>query len=240
MPVNRTLALGSVSIKSIKEDERVIEGIASTPSVDRVGDIVEPAGAVFKLPLPLMLDHDHRLVVGKVEWAEVTKAGIRFRARIAKIVDPGAAKDLVDMAWAFVKASLRDCVSIGFRPIEHARIEGGGVRFISWEWYELSLVGVPANAEALITGRKSALGARQQLARAGSTGQPRVVRLGPAACIRGQIAVAADRRAAARARLGIPNPVVNLSAEHMVEGMLAIERQHRRGASRKLGRVVKL
>jgi hypothetical protein len=39
-------------IKAVNDEEGVIEGIASTPTTDRMGDIVEPKGAEFKLPLP--------------------------------------------------------------------------------------------------------------------------------------------------------------------------------------------
>jgi HK97 family phage major capsid protein len=47
-------------------------------------------------------------------------------------------------------------VSIGFRSLEHAYIEGtGGIRFIATEILELSLVTVPANASATIQSIKS-------------------------------------------------------------------------------------
>ena len=46
-------------------------------------------------------------------------------------------------------------LSIGFRPIEYAYIDEGGVRFTKWEWYELSVVTVPANAEGTIQTVKS-------------------------------------------------------------------------------------
>jgi hypothetical protein len=71
-----------IVLKSIGEDLREFEGIASTPSVDRVGDIVDPMGAKFDLPLPLLLDHEHSQQVGHVVAARQTSAGIRFTARI--------------------------------------------------------------------------------------------------------------------------------------------------------------
>jgi hypothetical protein len=144
-----------LSIKTISEDERVIEGIATTPRADRMGDIVESNGAEFSLPIPFLLDHNHTEAVGEVELAQVTSTGIRFRARIKKIPEPGHAKDLVDRAWQLIKNGLRRFVSIGFRPIEFERLASGGLRFTAWEWLELSAVTVPAQPDAAITGMKA-------------------------------------------------------------------------------------
>jgi hypothetical protein len=149
-------AFSSVTIKNVSEDRREFEGWASTPTTDRQNDQLMPEGARFELPLPFLLDHDHEKVVGEVYRAEASKAGIRFWARIRKIAEPGAAKDLVDYAWALIKNKLRPVVSVGFRPLEYEHLEGGGLRFLTWEWYELSGVGVAAQPEAKITATKTA------------------------------------------------------------------------------------
>lgn len=148
--MNRAFSL--INVKSFDEDERVIEGIATTPACDRVGDCVISEGAVFNLPLPLLLDHNAEKAVGHVESARVTSKGIAFKARIAKIDEPGPVKDLVDSAWQMVRHKLRAAVSIGFRALPNGaeRMQDGGVKFTSWEWLELSLCVVPANSEALI------------------------------------------------------------------------------------------
>ena len=152
-----TRAYSVLEIKSIDEEHRVIEGIASTPKTDRMGDIVESMGARFALPLPLLLDHNSREQVGHVEFAKPTKNGIPFRARVQRIDEPGQAKDLVDKAWHFAKYGLRKFVSIGFRALEDGveRMAEGGYRFTSWEWLELSLVSIPAQPEAVINQLKS-------------------------------------------------------------------------------------
>lgn len=148
--MNRAFSL--IDVKSFDEDERVIEGIATTPACDRVGDCVISEGAVFNLPIPLLLDHNAEKAVGHVESARVTSKGISFKARIAKIDEPGPLKDLVDSAWQMVRHKLRAAVSIGFRALPNGaeRMQDGGVKFTSWEWLELSLCVVPANSEALI------------------------------------------------------------------------------------------
>ena len=148
-------AYSVLTVKAVDDADRVIEGIASTPAPDRVGDIVESQGAEFKLPLPLLWQHQHDKPVGHVEFAKPTKDGIPFRARLANIADAGPLKDLVDTAWQAVKAQLVRGVSIGFRAKEYAFMDDGGIRFSKWEWLELSLVTIPANAEATIDRIKS-------------------------------------------------------------------------------------
>jgi hypothetical protein len=142
-------AVGFLQLKAIDNDRRLIEGWATRPETDRVGDIVESRGAQFKLPLPLLLDHVHSDAVGEVFDATVTDAGIRFKAKIAQIAEPGSLKDLCDTAWQAAKAGLRKAVSIGFRPLETEPI-ASGIRFKRWEWYELSMVSVPCLATATI------------------------------------------------------------------------------------------
>ena len=46
-------------------------------------------------------------------------------------------------------------MSIGFSAIEHAFIDNGGIHFTQWDWYELSVVTVPANVDASIQTIKS-------------------------------------------------------------------------------------
>lgn len=148
-------AFVAFEIKALDEDARTIEGWATTPDVDRMGDIVMPKGAEYELPIPFLLDHDHSQVVGEVERVEVTDKGIRFWASIKKIAEEGEAKSLCDKAWSYIKNGLRKAVSIGFRPLDFDVLPSGGLKFTSWEWYELSAVGIPAQANARITGAKS-------------------------------------------------------------------------------------
>jgi HK97 family phage prohead protease len=146
--MNRAYSL--LQIKAVDDESRVITGIATTPEPDRVGDIVEPLGAKFKNPLPLLWQHRHDSPVGEAVFGKPTKAGIPFTATLPKLEEPGPLKDQVDMAWQAVKAKLVRGVSIGFRALEYAYMDAGGVRFTETEILELSLVTVPANASATI------------------------------------------------------------------------------------------
>lgn len=152
-------AFSVINIKKIDEDKRIIEGIATTPAPDRMGDIVEPLGAKFKLPMPLLWQHDSRKPIGQVTWAKATKSGIKFRAKVASLEAPGPLKDRLDEAWQSVKLSLVRAVSIGFKTLEASIMrETGGIHFLEWEWFELSLVTLPANEEATIDRIKAAFG----------------------------------------------------------------------------------
>lgn len=150
---NRAYSL--LSVKAIDDDKRIIEGIASTPSPDRMGDIVNPMGAKFKLPIPFLWQHNHDQPIGHVISAKATKQGIWFRAQIAKTDEPGKLKELLDFAWQSIKLKLVAAVSIGFRPVKYSYLDDGGLEFDEWEWFELSAVTVPAQAEATIDAVKS-------------------------------------------------------------------------------------
>ncbi len=139
-------------VKAVDDDAGIIEGIASTPSTDRMGDIVEPKGATFKLPLPLLWQHNAREPLGHVISAKVTDAGIAIRAQIMRGVLPE-----IDRAWTLIKAGLVRGLSIGFRATEEPEpIKGTwGLKFTKWEWLELSAVTIPANSDATIQTIKS-------------------------------------------------------------------------------------
>lgn len=152
-------AYSLLTIKRVDEDDdkREIVGIATTPSADRVGDIVEPKGAEFALPIPLLWQHDSRQPIGHVTEAKVTDAGIEVRAKMVAVSEPGKLKDRLDEAWQSIKSGLVRGLSIGFRPMESARIgDTWAQRYLKWEWLELSAVTVPANMDASITAIKSA------------------------------------------------------------------------------------
>ena len=69
-------------------------------------DIVEPMGAKFALPMPLLWQHRADEPVGMVEFAQPTKEGIPFRARLAQIDEPGELKSLIDKAWQAVRGKI--------------------------------------------------------------------------------------------------------------------------------------
>lgn len=148
----------TINIKAVEDatGKRTFRGVASTPSTDRMGDVVEPKGAKFKLPIPLLWQHNAREPIGWVTAARITTSGIEVDGEVASVEEDGTLKDRLTEAWQMIKARLVRGLSIGFNTIESARIDGTyGVHFLSWEWLELSCVTIPANQDASITSIKS-------------------------------------------------------------------------------------
>jgi len=149
-------AYGFLHVKAVDDDQRVIRGTASTPEPDRMGDVIEPLGITFKNPVPLLLYHDTRKPVGQVKFKKPTAEGLDFEATLPQLAEPGTVRDRIEEAWQSIKAGLLAAVSIGFRSIEEAfNKETGGFHFLKSEVLELSLVAIPANADATITSIKA-------------------------------------------------------------------------------------
>ncbi|MCU4496357.1 HK97 family phage prohead protease [Acinetobacter ursingii] len=151
-------AYSLLEIKAVDEDQWILEGIATTPTPDRVDDVVEPKGAQFTLPVPFLWQHDKQQPIGRVIDAVVTDVGIQVKVQLIKPdqVESEELKQRLLKAWDSIKTGLVRGLSIGFRGLEVADIQGTwGYKFIKWDWYELSAVTIPANQEATITGIKS-------------------------------------------------------------------------------------
>lgn len=151
-------AYSVISVKNFEEKDGyfIFSGIATTPSTDRHGDIVEPKGIEFQNPVPLLWQHRHAEPVGNVYFEEATDDGVRFTAKIPYIKEDGELKKRVDEAIHSIQYDLVRCLSIGFRTLKYAWIdESYGMHIQEWECYELSLVTIPANSDAIITEIKS-------------------------------------------------------------------------------------
>ncbi|MCM2503905.1 phage major capsid protein [Aureimonas altamirensis] len=148
-------AYSLLEVKSFDNVRRIFRGIATTPHVDRVGDIVDPLGAQFEAEIPLLWAHDQTKPIGVVKLSNPTASGIEFEAEIYDIPEAGTVKDRLDEAWHSVKHKLARAVSIGFSPIKFEPLASGGRRFLKYAINELSVVTIPANANATISLVKS-------------------------------------------------------------------------------------
>ena len=149
-------AYSVLEIKSFDEETRELSGVATTPTADRYGDVVEPKGAQFNLPIPFLWQHDATQPIGHVTKAKVTSDGIDVTVKLVKTDEPGRLKDRLDEAWQSIKLGLVRGMSIGFTSVEHSYIEESrGIHFLKWDWLELSAVTIPANADASIQAIKS-------------------------------------------------------------------------------------
>lgn len=156
-------AYSIIEAKNFDENEEkiTVRGIATTPTPDRTGDSVDPMGAKYATPMPLLWQHRSSEPVGRMVEAKQTKKGIEFVAEIPVVKEAGKLKERVDEAIHSLKYGLVSAVSIGFRILGG---EGDGFEYMEdgyswdikkWEWLELSLVTIPANSEAMISAVKS-------------------------------------------------------------------------------------
>lgn len=150
-----TRAYAAFEVKAISAERRTFSGWATTPSMDRVGDTINPLGVTFKNPLVLLHGHRHDQPIGTATFKTPTKKGIEFDAEIPVVGEEfGALRERVDTAWGELKFGLVRAVSIGFKPIKYAFTDDG-VDYQEIEVYELSTTPIPALPDAVITAVKS-------------------------------------------------------------------------------------
>lgn len=152
--MNVKRAYSTITVKAFDEETRTFEGIATTPTTDRMGDIVESEGAEFSLPIPLLWQHNHNDPIGNVVSAKVTKKGIKVKAEVAKLDSGSDLAKRLDEAWEAIKSGLVRGLSIGFSALEYNFMDNGGIHFLKWNWHELSAVTIPANVDGNITNVK--------------------------------------------------------------------------------------
>lgn len=148
----------------IDETKRIIPFIASTPIVDRYGDIIEQAGwnldFYHKNPVCLWGHDSRNLPVARSVKCEV------INGQLVNFMQFATADvwDFADRVYRMVLGGFLSTVSVGFIPISFEWImadpdpETGyqritGRRYTSSELLETSVVNVPANPDCLVVGR---------------------------------------------------------------------------------------
>lgn len=144
----------STLIESVNEDDRTARFVASDESTDRYGDIVMASGwdvSDFKNNPQFLFGHkSHQLPIGRVTntWTK----GSAFMADVE--FTPLGLDDFADKCFRYLKLKFLRAVSVGFMPISREPMyddEGRytGTKFLKQALLELSLVPLPANANAL-------------------------------------------------------------------------------------------
>lgn len=140
----------NLEIKGIQEDNDFyyIKGLASTPDVDRVDDIVEPEAlmeSVNRIGLPAFI-HQHNLRDMPLGvCVNVTRNGNRTLVDLKMPKDDYTAK-----VKARAEMGAYQGLSIGYVATDTERTPEGYRRIKALDWYEVSLVTVPANPNAKI------------------------------------------------------------------------------------------
>lgn len=147
----------SVSIKASNSEQRIITAIANSGVLDRTNEIVEVSGIQYdnkNLP-PLLWQHKHDQPLGKILSLSKTAKGLEMVAQIAKYETESELKQLTDSIWESVKQGVIKSCSIGFKALDYAMDKTGATVWTASELLEVSLVSVPAERGASITGFKS-------------------------------------------------------------------------------------
>ena len=144
------------SFKSLGEDDDGgldIKGSASTNSLDRAGDIIEASAWTkggldnYKSNPILLFNHNYDRPIGRAKEIEVSNDGLDITARISK--SAGEIKDLI-------KDGVLGAFSVGFKVKDADYInETDGYKIKDAELFEVSVVSVPCNQDAVFSVAKS-------------------------------------------------------------------------------------
>jgi HK97 family phage prohead protease len=143
--------------------ERTITFVFSDDSVDRYGDTIDARGWLldnFKANPVALFGHDASCVENVIGRASnVRIEGNRLVGEIEFMeasVNPNA-----ECAYQMVKGGFLHAVSVGFQPLDWALTKDkgrpGGIDFKRQELLEISLVPIPANANALVLARAAGI-----------------------------------------------------------------------------------
>jgi len=148
MPKLKLKVFAKGLIKKIRKNGTIAGAVASTGSTDRDGEILDPKGWIlkaFKKAPRLLWAHDSRqLPIGKVTRIETDDKGrLVFDAEFAE-TENDFAKKVADL----VRGGFLNTFSVGFRPLDFDRETD---TYKKMELLEISMVNVPANAEARLS-----------------------------------------------------------------------------------------
>lgn len=145
------------------DDEGIVSGYASTfGNIDRDGDTFQKGAFTASLKelrekglsIPMLAGHDHREFIGGIEPNDLTQdaKGLRLKRGQLDLSIQKAAE-----FFSLAKKGFLTAFSIGFSIPTKDDLErtDTGFLFKKADLFEVSLVAVPANEDALITGIKS-------------------------------------------------------------------------------------
>ena len=149
-----------IEYKNLSDTGEIV-GLASVyGNIDRQGEAIAPGAfraSISRLAgkgLPMMREHRADLTCGVWTGFEETGGALRVTGKL--LLDTQAGRE----AYSLAKAGALGGLSVGFR--EAKRTLAGGKRLITeGDLLEVSLVAIPANAEAVIEGVKATPGPRE-------------------------------------------------------------------------------
>jgi HK97 family phage prohead protease len=131
--------------------DRQVEVIASDATRDRMGDVLVPGGCDitnYRRNPVVLAQHDANQPIAR---ATVSVGVDRVTALIE--FPPAGTSATSDSYLRLMKTGVISAVSVGFLPVEWEPLRDGGLKYTRWELIELSCVSVPANPNAIVTGK---------------------------------------------------------------------------------------
>jgi HK97 family phage prohead protease/HK97 family phage major capsid protein len=134
------------------------EFVLSDETLDRHGEVISAAGwdlKLFKKNPVALLNHNANAIIGK--WESVRVEGKRLLGKLVLAATGTSA--LVDEVRSLFEQKMIRAVSVGFLDIEKEKLDDdasefwGPFRYLKQELLEVSLVAIPANPNAVPTGR---------------------------------------------------------------------------------------
>lgn len=125
------------------------DAVITTTRKDRDGDVMEAKGANVDPRAPLLWQHDPDKPVGRmVDVTDRNNERIAAKFHLADTELGRDAKSLIEIG------ALR--ISHGFKPVEFEPLgKAQGFHIKAWDLYEVSLVSVPSNVDAVITAHRA-------------------------------------------------------------------------------------
>ncbi len=126
--------------------------VLSDESVDRMGDVIRADGwdiAAFEKNPVALYGHNHEKPIGR--WENVHVAGKKLVGTL-RLAKQGTSA-FIDSVRSLIEQGILKAVSVGFQPIEAKPRKDGGYEFVRSALHEVSVVAVPANANALVVAR---------------------------------------------------------------------------------------
>ena len=154
-----------LTLRSLDENKRSVDFVASTDAIDSYGDIVEQVWRLDRfLENPVILfGHNSRdLPIGQATRCEVTTANGRSQLECTVQLATAEANPVAENVWQSLLQGTLRAVSVGFVPNEYRweKRDGKDVFVLSDnELHEISVVPIPANPEALAKMKAKALAA---------------------------------------------------------------------------------
>ena len=147
----RTTALRRVKFLGGGTD-RQVRVVASDGTTDRMGDVLDPSGcqlANYRRNPIVLAQHLSEQPIARCP--SITANDVQVTALIE--FPPAGVNARSDEYLALLKSGVLGAVSVGFLPLARSPLQSGGWRYTAWELLELSVVSIPANANALVEER---------------------------------------------------------------------------------------